>query len=94
MDVIVQQSRLRDGSRKVTRISEVIGMEGDTIVMSDIFKFEETGISEDGNVLGDLKPTGIRPMFGEKLELAGFKLTPAVYGAGSFESPTSRRQRR
>jgi pilus assembly protein CpaF len=84
VDVIVQQSRLRDGSRKVTSITEVVGMEGDTIVMSEIFRFEETGIGQAGKVLGELKPTGIRPMFGERLELAGFKLTPAVYGAGSM----------
>ncbi|MFP3854214.1 MAG: CpaF family protein [Anaerolineales bacterium] len=92
VDVIVQQTRLRDGSRKVTSITEVVGMEGDTIVMSEIFRFEEEGISEGGKVLGELKPTGIRPMFGEKLELAGFKMTAAIYGAGTLEMP-GRRQR-
>jgi pilus assembly protein CpaF len=81
VDLIVQQTRLRDGSRKVTQITELAGMEGDTVVLTDIFKFEQTGVSSDGKVLGDLKPTGIRPLFSNKLESAGFKLRPEVYGA-------------
>ena len=81
IDLIIQQARLKDGTRKVTVISEVSGMEGDTIVMTDIFKFEQTGISSDGRVLGDLKPTGIRPLFTPRLEAAGFKLGPEVFGA-------------
>ncbi len=56
IDLIVQVSRLRDGTRKVTSITEVAGMEGDTVVMTEIFKFEQTGISEDNKVLGDLNP--------------------------------------
>jgi len=81
IDVIIQQSRLKDGSRKVTAITEVAGMEGDTIVMTDIFRFDQTGISPDGKVIGELKPTGIRPMFSTKLDAAGFKLGPEVFGA-------------
>jgi len=81
IDVIVQQTRLKDGSRKVTAITEVAGMEGDTIVLTDIFKFEQTGLSPDGKILGQLKPTGIRPMFTPRLEAAGFKLPPEVFGA-------------
>lgn len=80
VDVIIQQTRLRDGSRKVTQITELAGMEGDTIVLTDIFKFEQTGVSQDGKVLGDLKPTGIRPLFSPRLEAAGFKLRPEVFG--------------
>jgi pilus assembly protein CpaF len=80
VDLIVQQSRLRDGSRKVTQITEVAGMEGDTIVLTDIFKFEQTGVSEEGKVSGELKPTGIRPQFSPRLEAAGFKLRPEVFG--------------
>ena len=79
--LIVQQSRLADGSRKVTSITEIAGMEGDTVVMTEVFRFEKTGVSEDGKVLGDLKPTGIRPQFTEKLQAAGFKLGPEVFGA-------------
>lgn len=81
IDVIVQQSRLKDGSRKVTGITEIAGMEGDTIVMTDIFKFEQTGIGQDGKVIGDLRPTGIRPLFTPRLEAAGFKLGPEIFGA-------------
>lgn len=85
VDVIVQQSRLRDGSRKVTQITEVAGMEGDTIVMTDLFKFQQTGIGLDGQVQGELKPTGIRPFFESKLEDAGFKLPPSVFGVNIAE---------
>lgn len=80
VDLIVQQTRLRDGTRKVTQITELAGMEGDTIVLTDIFKFEQTGVSTDGKVLGELKPTGIRPLFSTRLEAAGFKLRPEVFG--------------
>jgi pilus assembly protein CpaF len=80
VDVIIQQTRLRDGARKVTQITEVAGMEGDTIVLTDIFKYEQTGISPDSKALGDLKPTGIRPLFSPRLEEAGFKLRPEVFG--------------
>lgn len=81
IDLIVQQTRLKDGSRKVTAITEVAGMEGDTIVLTDVFKFEQTGTTTDGKILGQLKPTGIRPLFTPRLEAAGFKLPPEVFGA-------------
>jgi len=92
IDVIVQQSRLKDGSRKITAITEVAGMEGDTIVLTDIFKFEQTGVTTDGQVIGNLKPTGIRPLFTPRLDAAGFKLGPEVYGANLSEmfGPRSR----
>lgn len=80
VDVIVQQSRLKDGSRKVTAITEISGMEGNTIVMSEIFKFEHTATDQDGRVIGQLKPTGIRPFFSPRLEQNGFKLGPEVFG--------------
>jgi len=80
VDLIVQQSRLKDGARKVTAITEVAGMEGDTIVLTDVFKFEQTGIGEGGKVLGDLKATGIRPAFSPRLEAAGFKLGADLFG--------------
>lgn len=92
IDVIVQQSRLKDGSRKVTAITEVAGMEGDTVVLTDIFKFEQTGLSTDGKVLGELKPTGIRPLFSPRLEAAGFKLGPEVFGANLAEMLGPRRR--
>lgn len=85
IDVIVQLTRLRDGSRKITQITEVAGLEGDTVVLSDIFKFDQIEIDEDGKVLGELKPTGIRPLFSNRLEAAGFKLKPEVFGANIAE---------
>jgi pilus assembly protein CpaF len=93
IDLIIQQTRLKDGSRKVTSITEVSGMEGDTIVMTEVFKFEQTSISPDGRVIGELKPTGIRPLFTPRLEAAGFRLGPEVFGANLSEmfSPRTRR---
>lgn len=85
IDLIVQQTRLKDGSRKVTAITEVAGMEGDTVVLTDVFKFEQTGVSTDGKVMGNLKPTGIRPLFSPRLEAAGFKLGADVFGANIAE---------
>ena len=79
VDLIIQQTRLKDGSRKVTAITEVIGMEGDTVVMTDIFKFEQTGVAPDGKIKGELKATGIRPLFGPKLEAAGYKLAAEIF---------------
>ena len=80
VDLIIQLSRLKDGSRRVTYITEVSGMEGETVVMTDIFKFEQTGITEDGKIIGELKPSGIRPLFTPRLEANGFRLGPEVFG--------------
>ncbi len=79
VDLIVQQSRLRNGPRKITAITEVAGMESDTIVMSDIFKYEQTGVSPEGVVIGHFKPTGIRPMFSQRLETIGYKLSAEMF---------------
>jgi pilus assembly protein CpaF len=79
VDLIIQQTRLKDGSRKVTAITEVVGMEGDVVVLTDIFKFEQTGVAQDGKIIGELKPTGIRPIFGPRLEAAGFKLSAEIF---------------
>jgi len=74
LDLIVQVSRLADGTRKITSISEVTGMEGDIITLQDIFVFEKKGIDPSGKVLGRFKPTGIRPKFSERMEIAGVKV--------------------
>ena len=79
VDLIIQQSRLKDGSRKVTAITEVVGMEGETVVLTDIFKFDQTGVSLDGKIAGELKATGIRPIFSPRLEAAGFKLSGDIF---------------
>jgi pilus assembly protein CpaF len=74
IDIIIQQSRLRDGSRKITHITEVLGMEGDTIVLQDLFVYKETGVDEQGNLIGRFTPTGIRPKVSDRLESNGFEL--------------------
>jgi pilus assembly protein CpaF len=94
VDLIVHQARLRDGSRKVTAITEVAGMEGDTVVLTDIFKYEQTGITDNGELIGELKPTGIRPLFSPALEVAGFKLRPEIFGANITEMLNTNRRRR
>lgn len=81
VDLIVQQQRLRDGSRRILFISEVQGMEGDMITMSDIFEFEQTAL-EAGKIIGRIRPTGIRPKFTQRLEDAGMHLPPSVFGLG------------
>lgn len=93
IDLIIQQTRLKDGTRKVTSITEVSGMEGDTIVMTEIFKFDQTGTTPDGRVIGELKPTGIRPLFGPRLETSGFKLGPEVFGINLTDMFGSRGRR-
>jgi pilus assembly protein CpaF len=80
VDLIVHQNRLKDGSRKIVNITEVQGMEGDVIVMQDIFVFEQTDVIE-GKIQGRLRPTGIRPKFVEKFEVAGIHLPPNVFGS-------------
>jgi len=81
LELVVHLDRLRDGTRKVTHISEIQGMEGDVITMTDIFVFEQTGF-EDGKVIGRLRPTGLRPRFLDKIEQGGIRLPPSIFGVG------------
>ena len=81
LELVVHQERMRDGSRKVVNITEVAGMEGDVVTMTDIFAFEQTGI-ENGKIMGRLRPTGLRPHFMDKLEGAGIYLPPSIFGVG------------
>jgi len=75
-DVIIQQSRLSDGSRKITNITEVVGMEGDTVTLQDIFIYEQKGVDPTtGKVIGEFKPTGIRPKFSKKMEAKGIEMS-------------------
>ena len=90
IDVIIQQMRMVDGTRKITHITEVAGMEGDIIVMSDIFKFERKGVGEEGQVIGEHKATGIRPLFSERLKAAGFVLGADVFGLSTNWKETRR----
>jgi pilus assembly protein CpaF len=81
VDVIVQQERMRDGTRKIVTVAEVSGMEGDVITMTDIFVFEQTG-TENGRIVGRLRPTGLRPKFMDKIEASGIHLPPSIFGIG------------
>jgi pilus assembly protein CpaF len=81
IELVVHQERMRDGTRKVVNITEVSGMEGDVITMTDIFVFEQTGY-EGGKIVGRLRPTGLRPKFMEKIESSGIHLPPSIFGIG------------
>jgi pilus assembly protein CpaF len=80
LNLIVHQSRLRDGTRKITAISEIVGMEGNTITLQDIFVFEQSGIDAKGNVIGRFRPTGIVPTFIESLKPRGISIPPGIFG--------------
>jgi pilus assembly protein CpaF len=81
IDIIVHQERMRDGTRKVVNMTEISGMEGEVITMTDIFVFEQSGI-EEGKIIGRLRPTGLRPKFMDKIEAAGIHLPPSIFGIG------------
>jgi pilus assembly protein CpaF len=83
IQIVVQQTRLSDGSRKVTSISEITGMEGDVISMQEIFLFEKTGVTQDGKVVGRFRATGVRPKCCERLKASGIHLP-----AGMFDGVT------
>ena len=79
LDLLVHLARLSDGTRKVVRVTEVVGMEGDTVTLQDIFIFEQKGIDTSGGVLGQHRATGIRPRFAERLKAAGIPLNSGVF---------------
>ena len=81
IQLVVHLERQRDGTRKVTHITEIQGMEGDVITMTDLFVFDQTGI-EDGKVIGRLRPTGLRPKFMDQIEATGIHLPPSIFGMG------------
>ena len=79
IDLVVQISRLSDGTRKLMNITEITGMQGDIVSMQDLFVFQKRGVREDGTVIGGFMPTGIRPQFTERLAVAGIQLPPALF---------------
>ena len=79
VDMFVQVSRFSDGSRRITHITECVGMEGDLITMQDIFVFEKTGLSQSGRVTGRFRATGIRPKFYERLRASGLQLSASIF---------------
>ena len=70
---------MSDGTRKLTHISEVAGMEGEVVTMQDIFRFQQTGVDAEGQVLGEFKSTGIRPLFAERFQSLGINLSPNIF---------------
>lgn len=89
LDLVVQASRLSDGSRRVTSITEVTGTEGEIVQMQEIFRFKRMGVTPDGKVAGHFEPTGVRPRFAEKLEIAGIELPPRLF-LGTGGTPSDR----
>jgi pilus assembly protein CpaF len=79
IDVVVQVSRLSDGTRKVISLAEITGMEGEVVTMQDIFMFRKRGIRENGEVIGEFVPTGVRPKFAEKLLVTGIQLPVSMF---------------
>ena len=79
VNLIIQVSRLSDGARRVTQISEITGMEGDVISMHDVFAFERDGVRPDGKVTGRFKATGVRPKCSSRLAAAGTQLAPSLF---------------
>src|ERR1700724_3814501 len=79
LDVVVQMSRMSDGTRKIVGIAEITGMQGEVVTMQDIFAFHKKGIRENGEVLGDFLPTGIRPQFSERLLVTGIQLPASMF---------------
>jgi pilus assembly protein CpaF len=79
LDVVIQVSRLSDGTRKVVNIAEITGMEGDVFMMQDIFVFRKRGIRDNGDVLGEFMPSGVRPRFAERLAVAGIHLPASMF---------------
>jgi pilus assembly protein CpaF len=88
LSVIVQISRMSDGSRRITEVAEVVGMEGEVITMQDVFRFHQTGVDEQGNVVGGIVPTGIRPKFADQLTQAGLTLPAELFG-----NPTGKQEK-
>ena len=93
IDLIVQQSRMKDGTRKITSITEVAGMEGDVIALTEVFKFELAPSTDPTQSPGEFRPTGIRPLFTPRLEACGFKLGADIFGT-TIADMMARRQRR
>jgi pilus assembly protein CpaF len=81
LDVIIQVSRLSDGTRRVTSITEVTSMEGEVITLQEIYRFRRRGVAPDGTVVGQFAPTGIRPIFAERLKVAGVELPDSMFAA-------------
>ncbi|MGK2944095.1 MAG: CpaF family protein [Desulfuromonadales bacterium] len=81
LDLVIQSSRMTDGTRKITSVAEVVGMEGDVITLQEIFVFERKGIDKDGKIVGQHRSTGIRPKFSDRLEMAGIEVPENLFNS-------------
>nr|WP_232286647.1 CpaF family protein [Pelobacter propionicus] len=79
INIVVQLVRFADGTRKIVKLTEINGLEGDTIVMQDIFVFDQKGVDSDGNIVGTYRPTGVRPRFAERFKVYGFDLPAGIF---------------
>jgi pilus assembly protein CpaF len=79
LNLVIQVARLSDGTRRIIAISEITGMEGETITMQDVFIFERKGIDKDGRVVGRFRPTGVRPRFAERLKVYGMQMPRSFF---------------
>ncbi|HEX3251681.1 MAG TPA: ATPase, T2SS/T4P/T4SS family, partial [Pyrinomonadaceae bacterium] len=79
INVVIQVARLSDGTRRITSISEITGMEGETITMQDVFMYERRGVDQNGRVIGRFRPTGVRPRFAERLKIYGMQLPRSFF---------------
>jgi len=79
LNLIIYLNRFPDGSRKVTQILEVVGMEGDVVTMTDLYQFHQTGMTDKKKIVGEFRPTGLRPYFSKDLEAAGIMLSPSMF---------------
>lgn len=80
--LVIQIGRLPDGTRKITCVAEITGMEGQIVTMQDLFRYEQKGIDSDGHVIGEFHFTGIHPQFTDKFKLAGIQLPQDIFGPG------------
>src|SRR5918992_730719 len=85
VDLIVHTARLKDGTRKITNVTEIYGIEDDEILTHDIFAFEQTGVDENGRIIGELKPTGVRPTFMAQFAASGISLPPGEFGIPPYD---------
>ncbi len=79
LDLVIYLNRFPDGTRKVTQITEVIGMEGDVVTTTDLFLYKQSGINQKGQPVGSFQPTGLRPMFAQKITNVGLGLPPYLF---------------
>ena len=79
LNLVIQIVRFSDGTRKIVKLSEITGMESNTIVMQDVMVFEQKGIDKEGNVVGQFRATGVRPQFAQRFKVFGYELPTGIF---------------